>query len=330
VCAWVSESLEKKDRERDLLVKLLVHLHRNEPPLLSHDQLEKGMERLLSRFVDTVVDVPKAPEFLGFLLGRLVSVGVFTLLEVGNLLETAGESPGEVREEGLALRIVGSVLDTYRKEKGEEQMLGAYKSSGLDVENFVSPSEKNRSAKLEAFLTTKNLQKLHPMLPVETHVRDSLDRKEPILDLVKWIEKNVPSGSWDPSFLRMIMTQVLRHAVAEPLSADFTQSSVKVDTKTYAPLLKCASGQGKASSANQLQYIIAVQLFANEYGHPQGLMHKLFDNFYREEVISESAYFTWQDDVNDSTPGRDKAIREVGKWLSWLAEAPEEVEDEED
>lgn len=28
----------------------------------------------------------------------------------------------------------------------------------------------------------------YQMLPVETHVRDSLDRKEPILDLVKWIE----------------------------------------------------------------------------------------------------------------------------------------------
>ena len=28
----------------------------------------------------------------------------------------------------------------------------------------------------------------YQMLPVETHVRDSLDRKEPIQDLVKWIE----------------------------------------------------------------------------------------------------------------------------------------------
>lgn len=37
-------------------------------------------------------------------------------------------------------------------------------------------------------------------------------------------QKNVPSASSDPSFLRMIMTQVLRHAVAEPLSADFTVS----------------------------------------------------------------------------------------------------------
>jgi len=121
------------------------------------------MERVLSRFIDTVVDVPRAPEYLGFLLGRLVSVGAFTLLEVGNLLGTAGESPGEVREEGHALTILGAVLDTYRKAKGEEQMVDAYKSSGLDMENFVSPSETNRSAKLEAFLERTNLLKLYPV-----------------------------------------------------------------------------------------------------------------------------------------------------------------------
>lgn len=118
---------------------------------------------MLSRFVDTVVDVPKAPEYLGFMLGRLVCVGVFTLLEVGKLLEVAGESPGEVREEGHALTIFGAVLETYRKEKGEEQMVDAYKSSGLDVENFVAASEKNRSAKVEVFLKRTNLQRLHPV-----------------------------------------------------------------------------------------------------------------------------------------------------------------------
>lgn len=37
-------------------------------------------------------------------------------------------------------------------------------------------------------------------------------------------QDNVPSASMDPPFLRMIMTEVLRHAVAEPLSADFTVS----------------------------------------------------------------------------------------------------------
>lgn len=118
---------------------------------------------MLSRFIDTVVDVPKAPEFAGVLLGRLVGSGVFTLGEVGRLLEVAGESPGEVREEGHALTIFGAVLDTYRRERGEEQMVDAYKSSGLDLESFVSPLEKNRSSKLELFLRGANLQKLHPV-----------------------------------------------------------------------------------------------------------------------------------------------------------------------
>lgn len=108
------------------------------------------------------MDVPKAPEFLGILLGRLVSAGVFTLNEVGNLLQVAGEKRGEVREEGLALPIFGAVLNTYREEKGEEQMVDAYKKSGLVVESFVLPSE-NRATTVEQFLERKNLQKLQPV-----------------------------------------------------------------------------------------------------------------------------------------------------------------------
>lgn len=50
VCTWVSECLEKKDRERDLLVKLLLHLHRIDPPLLSRDQLEKGYAFFIARW----------------------------------------------------------------------------------------------------------------------------------------------------------------------------------------------------------------------------------------------------------------------------------------
>jgi len=42
VYTWASESFEKKDRQREMLAELLDHLHRNNPPLLSHDQLEKG------------------------------------------------------------------------------------------------------------------------------------------------------------------------------------------------------------------------------------------------------------------------------------------------
>jgi hypothetical protein len=40
----------------------------------------------------------------------------------------------------------------------------------------------------------------------------------------------------------------------------------------------------KLSFGNFGADIVAVQLFVNELGHPQGLMSTLFDNFYREDV----------------------------------------------
>lgn len=108
------------------------------------------------------MDAPKAPELMGILLGRLVSAGIFTLNEIGNLLQVAGERSGEVREEGHALPIFGAVLNTYREEKGEEQMVEVYKKSGLVIESLVTPSE-DRVTTVEQFLKRKNLQKLQPV-----------------------------------------------------------------------------------------------------------------------------------------------------------------------
>jgi hypothetical protein len=74
---------------------------------------------------------------------------------------------------------------------------------------------------------------------------------------------------------------VLRKCLPVPPS----NTATDVVTKTYAPLLrKFASGRARTAEAHQIQYIVAVQLFVNELGHPQGLMSTLFRNFYSEEV----------------------------------------------
>jgi translation initiation factor 4G len=48
VSMWVSDSLDKRDAERDLLFKLLAHLHNSEPCVLTHDQITKGYDFDLS------------------------------------------------------------------------------------------------------------------------------------------------------------------------------------------------------------------------------------------------------------------------------------------
>jgi hypothetical protein len=162
-------------------------------------------------------------------------------------------------------------------------MADSYRNSGLQVEDFLSPADKSKGGKLDTFLEKRHLQSLYPMKRVEKDIREALAQNEPVQDLVKWIEKNVPQAILsDTAFLRLLMTLVLRKCLPVPQS-DYTATDVV--TKTYAPLLrKFASGRARTAEANQIQYIVAVQLFVNELGHPQGLMSTLFDNFYSEEV----------------------------------------------
>ena len=51
-----------------------------------------------------------------------------------------------------------------------------------------------------------------------------------------------------------------------------------------------------------------VQAFCGLRGWPQGLIKKLFYNLYETDVVFEDAYGVWREDVNDITPGKDKAL----------------------
>jgi translation initiation factor 4G len=79
VSIWVSDSLDKKETERSLLVSLLLHLYDFETPLLTQEEIARGLEGVLSLLEDTTVDVPKAPEYLAEMLAKLISAGVLSL-----------------------------------------------------------------------------------------------------------------------------------------------------------------------------------------------------------------------------------------------------------
>jgi len=144
-------------------------------------------------------------------------------------------------------------------------------------------------------------------------------RSQPVEQILKWVEMNVPPLlQSEPEFLTMLTIQVLRCCVPR-CTLDYEVKDLKGKLVPYAPLLRHFA----PSRHKQRHYITGIQLFVNELDHPVGLMTALFNNFYVEEVILEDTYFSWQDDLEDTTPGKHQAIREVGKWLSWLTHAPE-------
>lgn len=215
-------------------------------------------------------------------------------------------------------------------------MFDLYRESKLNLEHFLSPDDKKKVGKFEMFLERKNLQCLYPMIPIEKYFRNAIARDEPSAEILKWVELNVPESiSSDAAFFRMVMTEVLRHSV--PLDASgqlVTHHLEKVlegKIKKFASLLKRLLPKNlRASEASRRHYIVAVQLFADELGHPPGLVSALFYKLYAEDVITEQVFLKWKDDVKDSTPGRDKAIKETFNFFCWLESAPEEGGDDEE
>lgn len=108
-------------------------------------------ESILTTLEDAVNDAPKAPEFLGRIIGRAVVENVVPLSEIGPLLHEGGEEPGSLLKLGLAGDVLGSILEIIKLEKGEAVLNEIRGASNLRLEDF-RPPDPNRSRILEKFI----------------------------------------------------------------------------------------------------------------------------------------------------------------------------------
>ncbi|KAL6323427.1 hypothetical protein AAG906_038996 [Vitis piasezkii] len=152
VSIWVTDSFERKDKEMDMLAKLLVNLTKSRDAMLSQVQLIKGFEAVLTALEDAVNDAPKAAEFLGRIFAMVIIENVIPLRELGQIILEGGEEPGRLREIGLAAEVLGSTLEIIKSEKGENVLNEIRKASNLRLDDFRPPDPSYRSAKLDKFI----------------------------------------------------------------------------------------------------------------------------------------------------------------------------------
>ncbi|XP_057510519.1 eukaryotic translation initiation factor 4G-like [Actinidia eriantha] len=151
ISIWVTDSFERKDMERDLLAKLLINLSKSREGMLNQNHLIKGFESVLTTLEDAVNDAPKAGEFLGRLLAKVIAENMLPFAEVGKLIYEGGEEHGSLVELGLAAEVVGTILETIKSEKGESVVNEIRTSSSLKLEKFRPPDPK-RSRRLDKFI----------------------------------------------------------------------------------------------------------------------------------------------------------------------------------
>ncbi|CAN6461192.1 unnamed protein product [Victoria cruziana] len=151
VSLWVTDSFERKTLERDRLTELLVSLCKSRNHLLSQVQLIKGFESVFATLSDAIYDAPKAPEFLGGILAKVILENIISLKDVGTLIHEGGEEPGSLTESGIASDVLGSILEIIKKEKGDTVLKDIRRNSEIRLEEFLPPDPR-KQAKLIAFI----------------------------------------------------------------------------------------------------------------------------------------------------------------------------------
>ncbi|KAL6565829.1 hypothetical protein OROHE_004884 [Orobanche hederae] len=151
ISIWLTDSFERKDKERDLLTSLLINLTKTRDAMISEDQLIKGFESVLAVLEDAVNDAPRAAEFLGHTFASVVLENVVSLSEIGRLIYEGGEEQGRLVKIGLAADVLGSILDTIKLEKGDSVLNEIRSSSNLRLENF-RPQDFKKPLKIDKFM----------------------------------------------------------------------------------------------------------------------------------------------------------------------------------
>jgi translation initiation factor 4G len=61
----------------------------------------------------------------------------------------------------------------------------------------------------------------------------------------------------------------------------------------------------------QLAAVYALQMSCNALFFPKGLLLRSFVNFYEMDIVDEHAFLQWKEDVNETYPGKGKALFQV-------------------
>ena len=134
---------------------------------------------------------------------------------------------------------------------------------------------------------------------------------------LKFIDEKSPQHD-DEKVARIVMRCVLNAAVEGDEAPAAARICKQID-RCAKLLKKCTSSQAAPKRlVKQAGCLYEVQAFCHSKSWPAGLMKKLFYNLYESDVVFEDAYGVWREDVNDQTPGKDKALFQVSAPLASL------------
>jgi len=219
--------------------------------------------------------------------------------------------------------------------KDETSLLAKVKEGGVKLLDQL-PTSLRTESQLGSELEQRNLSFLEPLLAIKADIWRQLDggNSNPVTFLA-WVQSAVSKDHQkDAGFVSALVSAVVRYiGETTTLAVDINNQPDKDAVEKEKEMIGSYKQVLQAFLINQelqLLAIYALQVFCFSRGFPKGLILRWFVAMYEADIVDEHVFLKWKDEVNDSYPGKGKALFQVNQWLTWLEEAESEEEDEDD
>jgi hypothetical protein len=179
---------------------------------------------------------------------------------------------------------------------------------------WVKPDDRTEDGFL-AFVVKQDVEWLFPLMEARKFLNSSLEAGTPAAEISAWLKGNVDSAMlMSTAGARMVMRAILSRFYTPKIQSIEDYSSI-------ASTLYGQDTDSELKQQQQLQILYEVQLFCHEQGFPKGLLPKIFQDVYEEDIVMEEIFTSWVDSTDESTPSKGKAVMQANPFLQWLEEA---------
>ncbi|XP_041773320.1 eukaryotic translation initiation factor 4 gamma 2 [Anopheles merus] len=315
--AILNQVLDRNDAFHAKTIDFLQIL--NKESKLSHSAALESFKSIVNGMNEKEKTIPKITSIIASLLARAVAVNLCGLADVANFTENGQHYP-----------LFLLVLQHLHKQLGKQPLQELFNKSKVNLMASLPECDRTKDRMAE-ILEDRNLNFLYPLLRVQAELWKQILSDANPQQFYKWIKENVESSCYaEPGFIVAIMTVLLKyiHQESENLKEDKKRIEKEKEILTkYCPVLNAFLN---GNNDLQLTAVYAIQVYWYSIGYPKGVLLRWFQEMYELSVIEEDAFLRYKEDVTDIYPGKGKALFQVNQWLTWLAEAEDEDDDEED
>ena len=199
--------------------------------------------------------------------------------------------------------------------KDESATLEKFQACGVKLTDQL-PLALRTEEQLGDQLEQRQLSFLVPLLAIKADMGRQLEEAEvkPAAFLA-WVTEHVPLDQQkEPGFITALVGAVVKHiSEATTLVGEGSQDKDVTDKEKEMILaFKPVLAPFLTSVELQLAAVYSLQVFCFSRTFPKGLLLRWFVSLYEADVVDEQVFLKWKEDVNDSYPGKGKALFQVG------------------